>query len=577
MGIFRAVLHPKEHYQQQQKKHQQSRTGEKGNNGIVKGPPTPPSEPASPILDEKPFRNVNSLPTNARTTTTTTTTANDNNNNNNNNVSRTSSSCSSTNTSQSIHTISTAGRIQSHTQPNQHNNQPRFVLNPDGMTHQHCIKCMPPNKISASLQNLAAGLGGAAMKGLKIPLVKGGVVTTDKKTTTSEAVQKERAAVNAELKRAPGNNDVCLSDKWGTCHEVIGKGAFGVVRIVHKPDPSGNEYAVKEFRKKGLESTKQYVKRLTSEFCISSILHHPNVIETLDLLPLTETSPVYCQVMEYCDGGDLFNLIYDFASSGLQVQEANCFFKQLMRGVHYMHGMGIAHRDLKPENLLLTSQGCLKISDFGGADCFRPTPQSKLMYSRGICGSEPYIAPEMFNTHQEYDPQLSDVWSCAVIYMAMRTGNHIWQVAKKGEDDNYDRYLKFRRFVEEERENAKRERLLAAAAKKQNNGNTTRGLSAEQERELSIHKARESVRRRAKESGIDIFEGLELGAKRLIYRMLDPNPNKRINVPQIMQHEWFKNVYCCQPTSLPSSTSTTTTITSPTSISSPKSSCSSTS
>ena len=271
--------------------------------------------------------------------------------------------------------------------------------------------------------------------------------------------------------------------------------------------------------------------------------------------------------MEYCDGGDLFNLIYDFASSGLQVPEANCFFKQLMRGVDYMHRMGIAHRDLKPENLLLTSDGCIKISDFGGADCFRPTPQSKLMYSRGICGSEPYIAPEMFTPHQEYDPQLSDVWSCAVIYMAMRTGNHMWQVAKKGDDDNYDRYLKFRRFVEEERENARKERLLAAQQQqKVENGLMT----PDKEREAFIQKARESIRKRAKESGIDIFEGLELGAKRLIYRMLDPNPTKRITVPQIMEHEWFRNVYCCQPSSLPSSNMSTpkssnTVTTSPTS------------
>ncbi|KAI9497944.1 serine/threonine-protein kinase [Zychaea mexicana] len=357
---------------------------------------------------------------------------------------------------------------------------------------------MPANKLSSSLHHLAAGLLPAAAKGFKIPALGSGGHHEKK---TKEAVQKERAAVNAELKRA-GNNDVCLSDKWGTCQEVIGKGAFGVVRIVHKADPSGHEYAVKEFRKKGLESTKQYVKRLTSEFCISSILHHPNVIETLDLLPLTETSAVYCQVMEYCDGGDLFNLIYDFASSGLQVPEANCFFKQLMRGVSYVHRMGIAHRDLKPENLLLTSNGCLKISDFGGADCFRPTPQCKAMYSRGVCGSEPYIAPEMF-VQSEYDPQLTDVWSCAVIYMAMRTGNHMWQVAKKGDDDNYDRYLKFRRF----------------------------------------------------ECGIDIFEGMELGAKRLVYRMLDPNPNKRIGTSQIMESEWFKNIYCCQPSSACSSLS----------------------
>lgn len=300
---------------------------------------------------------------------------------------------------------------------------------------------------------------------------------------------------------------------------------------------------MQEFRKKGSESTKQYVKRLTSEFCISSVLHHPNVIETLDLLPLNESSPVYCQVMEYCDAGDMFDLICNFAHNGLQPPEANCFFKQLMRGVRYMHSVGVAHRDLKPENLLLTTNGTLKISDFGGADCFQPSPDVAFMNSRGVCGSEPYIAPEMY-TDKDYDPRLADIWSCGVIYMAMRTGNHLWQVAKKGEDDYFDRYLKFRRLVEEERENSRRERL--AMAKNQSPSSP----QAEKDREAAMVKARESIKRRAKESGLDVLEGLEFSAKRLVYRMLDPTPQKRITMDQIWQNEWFMRICCCQPCSV---------------------------
>lgn len=63
---------------------------------------------------------------------------------------------------------------------------------------------------------------------------------------------------------------------------------------------------------------------------------------------MNDTSDMYCQVMEYCDGGDLFNLIYECSTKGLDVPEANCFFKQLIRGVNHIHNMGIAHRDLKP-------------------------------------------------------------------------------------------------------------------------------------------------------------------------------------------------------------------------------------
>ncbi|KAI9023729.1 kinase-like domain-containing protein [Phycomyces nitens] len=375
-----------------------------------------------------------------------------------------------------------------------------------------------------------------------------------------DELREERAAVDATLNRISSSS--CLAQKWGTCHEVIGKGAFGVVRVIHKADPSSsagkNEqlYAVKELIKKSSESTKDYVKRLTSEFCISSSLHQRNVIETLDLVPLNETSLVYCQVMEYCGGGDLFNLIYD-TSNGLETAEAYCFFKQLVRGIQYMHHMGIAHRDIKPENLILTSTGCLKISDFGNAECFRATTlendeegeheRTVFYYSKGLCGSEPYIAPEEFEK-KEYDPRCVDVWSAAVTFMAMKTSNHMWKMARK-DDENFERYLKFRRLLDEERERARQEQARAPPIKRLNTTPAEQAQVREEfrcEREEKLRKVRESIRKQAKEGGLDVFEGLEIGAKRLMYRMLDPNPNKRITIDEVVNNEWFSSIICCQ-------------------------------
>ena len=62
----------------------------------------------------------------------------------------------------------------------------------------------------------------------------------------------------------------------------------------------------------------------------------------------------------------------------------------------------------------------------------------------GLCGSAPYIAPEEY-TDQEFDPRAVDVWACGVIYMAMRTGRHLWRVAQKDEDEFFERYLEGRR------------------------------------------------------------------------------------------------------------------------------------
>jgi protein-serine/threonine kinase len=298
------------------------------------------------------------------------------------------------------------------------------------------------------------------------------------------------------------------------------------------------------------------VNRLASEYYISSTMQHINVIKTFDLLALNQTSPIFAQVMEYSGGGDLFDVLYD-CPDGLDVLEANCFFKQLMRGVTYLHTIGVAHRDLKPENLLLTTTGCLKISDFGSAACFKGSTMdsdgeeeddeeacSQIHLIRGLVGSEPYIAPEEF-TQANYDARLVDVWSCGIIYMALRKASHLWQVAKAGEDDAYDKYLKFRQLLDEERENARREHCLRKGLEK--NMTEEQRVIERAKREANVLKARETIRKRAKEGRFDTLEGIDIQAKKIIYRMLDPHPDKRITAFEVLESDWCEKIYCCQP------------------------------
>ena len=99
-----------------------------------------------------------------------------------------------------------------------------------------------------------------------------------------------------------------------------------------------------------------------------------------------------------------------------------------MPGIHYLHEMGFAHRDLKPENLLLTDRGCLKISDFGNAECFRLPCEDQVHMSTTRCGSAPYISPEQ-NLVQPLDPRFVDIWAAAMVYIAMRAGRNLWKLA----------------------------------------------------------------------------------------------------------------------------------------------------
>ena len=315
----------------------------------------------------------------------------------------------------------------------------RFVLHPDG-THEHQLKSAKrQEKLSDMLRDMLVGKrkDDAAATGAdehpQLSLM----------STWVDQLKNEREKLATDKKGGPASTHT-LVEKYGKCQEIVGRGAFGIVRISHKPDPHDSKseqlYAVKEFRRRPAESAKKYQKRLTAEFCISSSLRHPNVIHTLDLLQ--DAKGDYCEVMEFCAGGDLYTLV--LAAGRLDVVEADCYFKQVMRGVEYMHEMGVAHRDLKPENLLLTTRGGVKITDFGNGECFRMAWEKEAHMTAGLCGSAPYIAPEEY-VDREFDPRAVDVWATGVIYMAMRTGRHLWRVAKREEDEFFERYLLGRR------------------------------------------------------------------------------------------------------------------------------------
>lgn len=184
-------------------------------------------------------------------------------------------------------------------------------------------------------------------------------------------------------------------------------------------------------------------------------------------------------VLEFVDGGELFDKI---AKHGrLKEEEARTYFQQLINAVDYCHSRGVFHRDLKPENLLLDSYGYLKVSDFGLSAISQQVRGDGLLHT--ACGTPNYVAPEVL-TSKGYDGTSSDVWSCGVILFVLMAG-----------------YLPFD------------EPNLMALYKK-------------------ICKA---------EFGCPPW--FSSGAKKLIKRILDPNPLTRITISEILQDEWFKKGY----------------------------------
>lgn len=318
-----------------------------------------------------------------------------------------------------------------------------------------------------------------------------GTVKSSKKSKSVESINK----VGTPVETNTNSNDSVDDESKYKCEEVLGKGANAVVKLA-KSSYTGNIknldnekfYAIKQFRKRRKnEPYKAYIKKVISEFCISSSLKHQNVVETVDLIQ--DKNENWCEVMEYCSGGDLYTRIN--TGTLTNKDEINCYFKQLLTGVAYLHSVGVCHRDLKPENLLMDETGTiLKITDFGVSEVFRfPWEKNVIKRVTGLCGSEPYIAPEEWSQDKDYDPIKVDIWACAIVFYTMNHMSVPWRQANSN-DKYYEYYL---------------------------NHITNFGP----------------------------IEELPQITHEVLYHMLDPNPETRWPMEKVIESEWIQGVTAC--------------------------------
>lgn len=214
--------------------------------------------------------------------------------------------------------------------------------------------------------------------------------------------------------------------------EKIGEGAFSYVFLAEKlipqsedssNDTSSNDEADKKCyfackiipRKKVKE--KRLYKRLDHEIRILRLMHHPNVVQLLDIL---SDSSCYYIFLEFFASGDLLTNIYK--NKHLSEKQAAYYFKQILIGLQYIHSLRVAHLDLKPENILIDHFGKIKISDFGLSQIIQFNGYGLIKKS---CGSPCYMSPECISM-RPYDGKKSDIWSCGVILYVMTVGHLPW-------------------------------------------------------------------------------------------------------------------------------------------------------
>ncbi|KAA0035062.1 CBL-interacting serine/threonine-protein kinase 6-like [Cucumis melo var. makuwa] len=162
----------------------------------------------------------------------------------------------------------------------------------------------------------------------------------------------------------------------------------------------------------------------------------------------------------------------------LREDVARVYFQQLISAVDFCHSRGVYHRDLKPENLLLDDDGNLKVTDFGLSAFSEHLKQDGLLHT--TCGTPAYVAPEVIGK-KGYNGAKADLWSCGVILYVLLAGFLPFQ------DDNIV-----------------------------------------------------SMYRKIYRGDFKCPPWFSPEARRLVTKLLDPNPNTRIPTSKIMESSWFR-------------------------------------
>ncbi|XP_011749056.2 myosin light chain kinase family member 4 isoform X1 [Macaca nemestrina] len=190
--------------------------------------------------------------------------------------------------------------------------------------------------------------------------------------------------------------------------EILGGGRFGQV---HKCEETatGLKLAAKIIKTRGMKD-KEEVK---NEISVMNQLDHANLIQLYDAF---ESKDDIVLVMEYVDGGELFDRIID-ENDNLTELDTILFMKQICEGIRHMHQMYILHLDLKPENILCVNRDAkqIKIIDFGLARRYKPREKLKVNF-----GTPEFLAPEVVNYDFVSFP--TDMWSVGVIAYMLLSG-----------------------------------------------------------------------------------------------------------------------------------------------------------
>ena len=197
----------------------------------------------------------------------------------------------------------------------------------------------------------------------------------------------------------------------GERYEVVGKiGSGGMANVYKAKDHKLNRFVAMKVLKQEFREDTTFINKFKTEAQSAAGLTHPNIVNVFDV---GEDDGIHYIVMELVEGITLKD--YISKKGKLSVKEATSIAIQVSMGLEAAHSHGIIHRDVKPQNIIISTDGKVKVTDFGIARA-----ASSNTISSNVMGSVHYSSPEQ--VRGGYSDEKSDIYSLGITLYEMVTG-----------------------------------------------------------------------------------------------------------------------------------------------------------
>ncbi len=204
-----------------------------------------------------------------------------------------------------------------------------------------------------------------------------------------------------------------LGKVLGNRYTIVEKIGEGGMALVYKAKCSLlNRYVAVKVLRHEFVNDEEFIDKFRREAQAAASLSHSNIVNVYDV---GVEDDIYYIVMEYIDGKTLKDIIKE--KGKMTTKETVDISMKVVDALIHAHANKVIHRDIKPHNIMVTSDGRLKVTDFGIA---RAATSSTITSTNSVMGSAHYFSPEQ--ARGGYTDEKSDIYSVGIMMYEMCTG-----------------------------------------------------------------------------------------------------------------------------------------------------------